>query len=134
MAMNTEDHRTTGTKLVSAMTLGMSSSVLYLRDLVHGLSGGHEPGVGLLSSAGHDMATGIKDLMKGREAFNKQHAGKTVGDILTMLGEVKGVSPKVIGNASRFGIDLVNKQQHPKTGMDYFRGITRGTMERRKEK
>ncbi len=132
--IGTEDHRTWGTAAIHALTLGMSSSVLYIRDLVHGLTDNHEPGVGLLSSAAHDVTKPFRDVAKGKTAFDRQHAGKTVGDILTMLGEVKGISPKVIGNASRFGIDLVNKQQHPKTAGDYFRGLTRGTMTKRQEK
>src|SRR5882724_9074127 len=127
VGLGTEDRRTGLQRLASGLTLGMSSSVLYLRDLMHGLTSGHEPGVGLLSSAGHDTATAVKDLLKGKEAFSKQHAGKTVADILTLLGEAKGVSPKVVGNAARFGIDLVNKQTHPRSAGEVFRGVTRGT-------
>lgn len=131
MSMNTEDHRTAGTYLASALTMGMASSVLYFRDIVHGLAGSHDPGVGLLSSAAHDLANAVRDLKKGKEAWNKQHAGKTVGDLLTVLGIAKGVSPKEIGNLARFGIDTFNNQQHPKSaviGRDtYFRGLTRGT-------
>jgi len=133
-AINTEDHRTGGQRLASWITLGMSSSVLYLRDLMHGLTSGHEPGVGMLSSAAHDTTTAIKDLLKGKEAFSKQHAGKTVTDILTLLGEAKGVSPKVVGNAARFGIDLVNKQTQPRSASEVFRGVTRGTTKLRVEK
>src|SRR5882724_1232280 len=127
VGLGTEDRRTLGQQAASWITLGMSSSVLYMRDFIHGLTSGHEPGVGLLSSAGHDAATAVKDLLKGKEAFSKQHAGKTVADILTLLGEARGVSPKVVGNAARFGIDLVNKQTHPRSAGEVFRGVTRGT-------
>src|SRR5882724_4615527 len=134
VGLGTEDRRTLGQQAASWITLGMSSSVLYMRDFIHGLTSGHEPGVGLLSSAGHDTATAVKDLLKGKEAFSKQHAGKTVADILTLLGEAKGVSPKVVGNAARFGIDLVNKQTHPRSAAEVFRGVTRGTTKLRVEK
>jgi len=134
VGLGTEDRRTLGQQAASWITLGMSSSVLYMRDFIHGLTSGHEPGVGLLSSAGHDAATAVKDLLKGKEAFSKQHAGKTVADILTLLGEAKGVSPKVVGNATRFGIDLVNKQTHPRSATEVFRGVTRGTTKLRVEK
>jgi len=134
VGLGTEDRRTLGQQAASWITLGMSSSVLYMRDFIHGLTSGHEPGVGLLSSAGHDAATAVKDLLKGKEAFSKQHAGKTVADILTLLGEAKGVSPKVVGNAARFGIDLVNKQTHPRSAAEVFRGVTRGTTKLRVEK
>ncbi len=134
VGLGTEDRRTLGQQAASWITLGMSSSVLYMRDFIHGLTSGHEPGVGLLSSAGHDAATAVKDLLKGKEAFSKQHAGKTVADILTLLGEAKGVSPKVVGNAARFGIDLVNKQTHPRSATEVFRGVTRGTTKLRVER
>jgi len=134
VGLGTEDRQTVLQRLGGGITLGMSSSVLYLRDFIHGLTSGHEPGVGLLSSAGHDAATAVKDLMKGKEAFSKQHAGKTVADILTLLGETKGISPKVVGNAARFGIDLVNKQTHPRSASEVFRGVTRGITKLRVEK
>ena len=132
--LNTDDKRGLGQRLISGATMGISSSVLYLRDLVHGLSSGNEPGVGLLSSALHDVKKAATDISKGREAFSKAHAGKTVGDILTVFGEGTGMAPKIIGNATRFGIDLVNKQTQPKTAADYARGLTRGTTKKREEK
>lgn len=131
MAMNTDDRRSTGAKIASGITIGMSSSILWIRDIIHGLASDHDPGVGLLSSAAHDLANAVRDLKKGKEAWNRQHAGKTVGDLLTLLGIVKGVAPKAVDNAARFSIDLFNNQQHPKSlifGKDtYLRGFTRGT-------
>jgi len=66
--------------------------------------------------------------------MNKAHAGKTVADTLTVLGEATGMVPKTIANAARFGIDLVNKQTHPKSVGEVFRGVTRGTTKLRVEK
>jgi hypothetical protein len=76
----------------------------------------------------------LRDFKKGREAMNKQHAGKTVADTLTVLGELSGMVPKTIANATRFGIDLVNHQTHPKNVREVFRGATRGTTKLRVEK
>ena len=90
--------------------------------------------MGLLSSSLHDVKKAATDISKGREAFSKAHAGKTIGDILTVFGEGTGMAPKIIGNATRFGIDLVNKQTQPKTAADYARGLTRGTTKKREEK
>jgi hypothetical protein len=132
--LSTEDKRGWGAHLISGATMGLASSVLYLRDLVHGLASGHDPGVGLLSSVVHDVANVARDLTRGREAFNRQHAGKTVGDVLTVFGEGTGMAPKVIGNAARFGIDLVNKQQHPRSASEWARGFTRGTAKKREHK
>lgn len=132
--LTTEDRRGWGTHVISATFLGLASSVLYVRDLVHAFATGHDPGVGLLSSPLHDVANVVRDARRGKEAFNRQHAGKTVGDALTVFGEATGMAPKTIGNAARFGIDLVNKQQHPRTGPEWLRGFTRGTAKKREEK
>jgi len=86
--------------------MGLSSSVLYLRDLMHAFVTGHDPGVGLLSSPLHDVTNVLRDFKKGRESMNKAHAGKTVADTLAVLGEATGMVPKTIANATRFGIDL----------------------------
>lgn len=132
--LNQDDKRGAGQRLLSAGTMGIASSVLYLRDLVHAFTTGQEPGVGLLSSPLHDMANAVRDVKKGREAFNRAHAGKTVGDVLTVFGEATGMAPKAIANATKFGIDLVNKQQHPRNAREYVRGFTRGTAKAREEK
>lgn len=132
--LNQDDRRGWGRRAIDAGTMGIASSVLYLRDLVHAFTTGQDPGAGLITSPLHDLANTVRDIRKGKEAFNRQHAGKTVGDILTVLGEGTGMSPKIIGNATRFGIDLVNKQVKPKGAAEYFRGITRGTPKLREVK
>lgn len=114
--------------------MGLSSSVLYLRDIAHAAVTGHDPGVGLLSSGLHDFNQLLRDFKKGKESMNKQHAGKTVGDTLTVFGELTGMAPKTIANAIHFGIDLVNKQTNPKTPGEVARGVTRGTTKLRVEK
>lgn len=132
--IGTEDHRTWGTKLISGATVGAASSVLYLRDLVHGLVSGHEPGVGMMSSALHDLGNVFRDITRGKDALNKQHAGKTVGDLITVVGESTGLTPKIVGNAARYGINVVNKQEKPKSVADVLLGVTKGTQKRRVEK
>ena len=44
-----------------------------------------------------------------------------------------GKAPKEIGNAARFGIDLVSGKTKPKGVTDYARGFTRGTTEKHVE-
>jgi len=132
--LTTDDRRGWGTHLVQGAFMGLSSSVLYLRDLMHAFVTGQDPGVGLLSSPLHDMNKVLRDFKHGREAMNKAHAGKTVADTLTVLGEATGMVPKTIANATRFGIDLVNHQAYPKSVPDVLRGVTRGTTKLRVEK
>ena len=132
--IGSDDHRTWGTKLISGATAGAASSVLYLRDLVHGAISGHEPGVGLMSSALHDTANVFRDVARGRDALNRQHAAKTVGDLLTFGGEATGMMPKIVGNAARYGISVKQGQEKPKSIADVLLGITKGTQKRRVEK
>jgi hypothetical protein len=132
--IGTDDHRGWGTKLISGATMGAASSVLYLRDLIHGAISGHEPGVGMLSSALHDVNNLVRDVGHGREALNKQHAGKTVGDFLTVAGESTGMMPKIVGNAARYGINVAKGQEKPKSIADVLLGATKGSQKRRIEK
>lgn len=132
--IGSDDHRTWGSRLISGATMGAASSVIYLRDLVHGLVSGHEPGVGLLSSAAHDVGNVFRDATRGREAFNRQHAGKTIGDLITVTGEATGMAPKVVGNAARYGINVYNRQEVPRNISDVLLGVTKGSQKRRVEK
>src|SRR6266849_5102980 len=120
--------------LASAATGGVASSVLYARDLIHGLVTAHDPGVGLLSSAAHDAAKLYRDVTNPSRSMTREHAGKTVQDVITVLGEATGMSPKVIGNAARFGLDVYNRQQNPRNLNEVIRGIIHGEAQRRVER
>jgi len=132
--LTTDDRRGWGTHIVQSTFLGLSSSVLYLRDLMHAFVTGQDPGVGLITSPLHDFTKMLNDFKKGKAAMDKAHMGKTVQDTLTVLGHASGMSPKTIANATRFGIDVVNNQTHPKNLSEIFRGATRGTTKLRVEK
>lgn len=133
-SIGSDDHRSWGSRLISGATMGAASSVLYLRDLIHGAVSGHEPGVGMLSSALHDVNNLVRDIGKGRDALSKEHAGKTVGDLLTVAGESTGMVPKIVGNAARYGINVARGQEKPKSVADILLGATKGTQKRRVEK
>jgi hypothetical protein len=132
--LSTDDRRGWGTHLIAGTFMGLSSSVLYLRDLMHAFVTGQDPGVGLISSPLHDMTNMLRDFKRGKEAMNKQHAGKTVGDTLTVLGHATGMAPRTIDNAIRYGIDLVNHQARAKAPSDVLLGVTRGSEKRRVER
>lgn len=129
----TDDRRGLLTHATMVASTSIVNSILYLRDLAGLFSNEHDPSVGLASSPLHDIKKAIADIERP-DRFSKARAGKTVGDTLTAIGHGTGMAPKTLDNAIRFGIDLVNKQAHPKTGMDYWRGISHGTTERRIEK
>ena len=120
--------------LASAATGGVANSILYARDLIHGLVTAHDPGVGLLSSAAHDAAKLYRDVTNPSRSMTREHAGKTVQDTITVLGEATGMLPKEIGNMARFGLDIYNRQQHPRNLNEVIRGITHGEAQRRVER
>src|SRR5258707_15782598 len=128
--MNKYDRRGFGQILLSALRLGIASPFPSFRDIVHGKAPSHEPSVGLISGALHDVNNLFRDVSKGKQMFSKEHAGKTGQDAITVFGEATGMAPKEIGNAARFGIDLASSKARPKSGTDYARGFTRGTTEK----
>src|SRR5260370_23605192 len=69
--LTTDDRRGWGTHPAAGTFMGLSSSVLYLRDLMHAFVTGHDPGVGLLSSPLHDAVNVLRHFKKGRESMNK---------------------------------------------------------------
>ena len=131
--LTTDDRRGWLDHIASASLLGLSSSVLYARDIVNGLVSGHDAGVGLISSPLHDVVKAVKDDVR-KDALTKQRMGKTIGDTLTALGHTTGMAPKTIDNAMHFGIDLVNGAANPHSAGDWLRGITRGTTKERVQK
>lgn len=131
--LTTDDKRGWVEHAATAGLLGLSSSVLYARDIVHGILSGQDVGVGLISSPLHDLVKAAKDLGH-KDAFTKARMGKTVGDTLTAIGHGTGMAPKTIDNAVKFGIDLVNHQAHPKGIADILRGVTKGQTQPRQEK
>lgn len=133
-SLTTENHEGWGEYMLKAAARGAASSFPYLRDLVYGFTTGHDPGFGLLSGPMHDADKAINDVKKGRDAVNRQHAGKSIQDFLTFAGIGTGLAPKEFANIARFGIDYANRQQHPKAVTDWLRGLTRGDMKKREEK
>lgn len=132
--IGTDDHRTLASRIISGSLMGAASSVLYLRDIIHAAVSGHDPGLGLATSFLADQNKVVRDLYHGREAFNKQHAAKTVGDLMTAAGELTGVVPKAVANIARYGINVAEGQEKPKGIKDLLLGVTRGTQKERVEK
>lgn len=113
---------------------GFAEPLLFIRDLVYGAEHNREPAPGLAAGPAEDFTRMIRDFQKTPK-FGKQNAGKLVGDTLTAIGgDVLGVVPKTVANAARFGIDYAGNTQRPKSFPDWFRGITRGNVQRVQER
>jgi hypothetical protein len=117
-----------------SFTLGTAASTFIgIRDFVYGLTHGQDAQVGLMSNPLHDAGNLLKDVKKNRP-LNKQNAGKLVEDAVTLFGDATGMGPKHIGAAARYGMDVWNKQQRPKTAGDVYRGVVSGTQSKRTER
>jgi hypothetical protein len=122
----TQDHQSTGARLFNLMFGNIASSLVYIRDMYHAMQTGQSPSIGMLPSAIQDLQAPVRDLMKGRDAINRQNAGKTVKDFMTSVGIATGAVPKQFGNVIQFGMDYANRQAHPKSVQNVFRGLARG--------
>jgi len=117
-----------------AFTLGTAASTFIgIRDLMYGLTHGQDPQAGLMSSPLHDVSNLIRDAKKNHP-LDKQNAGKLVEDAVTVFGDATGMGPKHVGAAARYGMDVWNKQQRPKTAGDVYRGVVSGNQSKRTER
>lgn len=132
--IGTDDHRSGLERLAYGAFSGFASSFLYLRDIAYSVATDRDPSVGLASTPMHDLRNVIHDIKRGSKIMSKDHAGKTVEDFITLFGDVKGMTPKIVGHAARFGINVGQGVERPKTLSDWSLGLTKGTMKRRIEK
>jgi Large polyvalent protein associated domain 22 len=128
------DHKSMGLRLFDLAFGNIASSIIYARDIWHAAETGQDPGTGLLTSAASDLNRVVRDLFKGKDAFSRQHAGKTLRDIITMGGITTGITPRAIGNVIKFSTDVYNRQQYPKDVVDWFRGLAKGQMPKKEAK
>lgn len=120
------DHKSGGMRLFNIAFGNIASSIIYAREIYHAAESGQDPGVGLLSSAAADIHNSIRDLFKGKEALNKEHAGRTLRHMTRALGIATGLTPGAVGNVLQFGVDYENRQSRPKDTADVLRGLARG--------
>lgn len=129
--IGTDDKRGLGQRLAVGAVTGFTSSFPYLRDLAWPLMHGHKPEIGLSGSPLGDIEKLIQDVKKGKKMFSKEHAGKSVEDMVTALGVVTGMAPKQLGHVARFGLDTASGKAKPKVLNDALLGLGRGTEKRR---
>lgn len=101
-----------GMKGTKAITHGLSSSVPVARDMVHGLMSGHEPSLGLFSTAMNDAFNLPRDIMKGKEAFQERHAGAVMEHSAQMAGLLTGF-PVQAGKMAKFYYNWTHHREHP---------------------
>lgn len=121
-----DDHKGLIQRGAETIINGMASSFIGIRDLVHGVTSGHEPSVGLISAIMHDSANTYHDLARGRQMFNKEHMGNTIQHTVTFLGEMTGLVNESEGRALHYLYDVSTGQQRPRNTGDVIRGLRHG--------
>jgi hypothetical protein len=129
----TDDRRGWGTHALSFALGTAASTFIGLRDMIYGLTHGRDPQVGLLGSPLDDVKRLVGDATKHRP-MDKVNAGKLVQDAVTVFGDSTGMGPKHIGTAIRYGMDVYNGIQKPKTAGDIYRGVVSGNQTKRTER
>lgn len=129
----TEDKRT-GLTHALAFTFGtLAQTIIGLRDFTYGLTHGREPQVGLASGLFQEL-TNVFHNMQKPHPLSAANAGKFVGDAIAAVGDMTGVGPKPIARAARYGIDIANKRQTPRSGTDVWHGVMTGQQKLRVER
>ena len=72
----------------------------------------------------------IRDVVKGQVSLSKEHRGNLIKHANNMLGVATGWTNGEIGNMLQFLTDIQTGKAKPKTGGDWFRGLTQGKMDR----
>ena len=132
----TDDRRGLGTKALTFLFGTVAQSIIGLRDIVHDVEYAQDS-AGLISTPIHDVIRagrdiGIKDPLhpirdlERRQPLSKEHAGRLVQDGCAAIGDLFGYCPKHIGTAARYGLDVFDEYQHPRSAIDVYRGAVSG--------
>lgn len=106
----------------------IASSLPIVRDLAEAFLGGHDPSIGLYSTAAK-MATDVfRDVGKGEISMNKVHAGKTIRHFITLVGALTGLTNAQMGKTGEFVYDYSTSKQVPRSTGDIIRGLWTGNI------
>lgn len=108
-----------------AFTLGASWPVV--RDIVSGLTGGRDPSVGLLTTAGKAITDVGRDLAKDHP-LSKEHAGKVIRDGSVLLGIGTGMVTGQVGKTAQFAQGVHAGTERPKGPWGWMVGSRFGTL------
>lgn len=132
-SIGTDDRRSWLNRSLSAAFDTIASGIPLVRDF-RGLTSGHEPSTGLISTLFHDIGTTASHVAHPVKAFDRAHATKTVADFLSTFGELSGRFPRQAAKVVRFGMGLRQGTERPKGPADVGVGLMRGTTKRRIER
>ncbi len=117
----------TGEKAAIMAARTLSSSIPILRDIIEGWLGNRDPTVGLYSTGAKMLTDAIRDIPKGKVAFDKQHAGNTIKHTITAVGVLSGLTNAQMGRTGEFMYNYSTGKERPKDTGAILRGLWHGT-------
>ncbi len=124
-----EERDSWGVKAAKSLALGLSSSMIGVRDLVRGLINPGQPASGLLGTAFQFPGQVAGDLAK-RGPLNKEHAGKLIKDTVALTGVLTGLTNAQTGRSAEYIYRYAKGLERPKGPWDTAVGLRYGTTEK----
>lgn len=125
--LTNDKHESWGKMAAKSIGFSLASSWIGIRDIASAALNGRDPSVGLLGTAYKTVTDTVRDLNKDRP-FSKANAGALLQHAATTLGAMTGLVNAQVGKAARFGLDVANRQEHPKGPWGWMVGLRYGTL------
>jgi hypothetical protein len=106
----------------------LTSSWIGVRDFANWIIEGHDPSLGLFSTAFHELGDAIND-MKKEHPLSKEHAGKVIKDSAGLVGVLSGLVPLAVGKAAEFTYGTAIGHEHPQGPWGWAVGLRYGTLQ-----
>lgn len=124
--LSNDDRESWGKKSAKMLTFSLSSSWVGIRDVVSAALHGRDPSAGLLATGAKMVTDMSRDLSRGKEAFDRYHAGALIQHTATAIGGLAGVTNAQEGRVARFMYNLYTGQERPKGPWQYLVGLRFG--------
>lgn len=121
-----EEKDSWGMKAVKTLALNFSSSLIGVRDFVHGLINVRNPQAGLVGTSLEAIADIAKDVGRGKQAMSKERAGDVLKHTFALTGVLTGLTNKTEGDIAQYLQRYFTGQEHPKGPWDVGVGVRFG--------
>lgn len=115
-----------GMKAAKGLGMGLSSSTIGVRDMVRPIINARDPQAGMIPTGMKSVSDMARDISKGKNMLDREHAGKLVKDLFILGGVATGLTNAQEGRMAEYMIDVMSGKQKPRTIPDWIHGFTVG--------